>query len=132
MCHISWLACVCSVSILNIIRTKIDLLNTSAKTAFVTCFLLAFESTSFKRKQWHSVSGFYQSLLRPIKNYVVLIFRISKQNLFSFHDFYNFSKIKHSKVRPGFKTMFTCHFNQLECFMLFPNDNIHLNYVKVV
>ena len=67
-----------------------------------------------------------------VKTRVVSILHMSKQNVFSFHDFYNFFIIKHSKARPGLKTTLSRHFNPSECFMLFPNDNIHLHCVSVV
>ena len=76
------------------------------------------------------ISGFYQSFLPPVKT--VHSFDIAKPFLFSFRDFYNFFIIKHSKVRPDCKITFTHHFNPLECFVLFPNDNIHLHFVNVV
>ena len=58
--HISWLAFVCScVSMLNIVRIKMDFPSPNSKAAFVICFTLAFESTGFEGKTMrYFASGF--------------------------------------------------------------------------
>ena len=103
-----------------------DFPSTSTETTFFIYFTLGFESSSFKRKTMKSfVSGFFQSFWSLVKGE-------RSFNISTFHDFYNFFTIKHSKARPDFKTKFTHHFNPLECFMLFQNNNAYLHCVNIV
>ena len=56
------------MSILSIVRTMMDFPSPCAKAAFVICFTLAFESTSFERKTMkYFVSAFYQRFMPPVK-----------------------------------------------------------------
>lgn len=115
------------------LQTRMDFPSPRAKAAFLICFTLDFERTSFERKTTeYFVSGFYQNFLPLVKR--VHTFNLAKPFLFSYLDFFNFFVMTHSKVRPGFVNtfIFKTNSNLLGCFMFFPNDNIYFCCVNVV
>ena len=113
------------LSILSIVRTEKNFLSSGATAAFVISFTLALKVLVSKGKQSNILSQIFAKVLSdPQKEYIVLLY----QNVFYFHSFI----MKHLKAKLVFKTTFICHFNPLECFMLFANDNLHLHCVDVV